>query len=292
MAIRLNADNDTYVYVSGTRKGTVQNNNGGTVVDNVQRGDVNNDGKVDISDAMSIFSWLLEHKPSVFVQSAADFNQDNAITVSDGVAIIASILDTPQSFLSCPDNHHPHMIDLGLPSGTKWACCNVGANKPEEYGGYYAWGETEEKDNYDWKTYIHCDGSESTCHDLGSDISGTQYDVAHVKWGGSWVMPSSDQVKELFDNCSSEWVTQNGVNGRKFTSKNNGSTVFLPAAGYRPNAGFYHAGSIGYYWLSTQRSYRSYYAYDLYFSSGRAYWSYDGYSYYRNYGHTVRPVSK
>ena len=135
VAIRLNADNDTYVYVSGKRKGTVQNN-GGTVVDNALLGDVNNDGKVDISDATSIFSWLLEHKPSVFVQSSADFNQDNAITVSDGVAIIASILDTSQSFLSCPDSHHPHMIDLGLPSGTKWACCNVGATKPEEYGGY------------------------------------------------------------------------------------------------------------------------------------------------------------
>ncbi len=287
VAIRLNSDNDTYVYVSGTRKGTVQNNNGGTVVDNALLGDVNNDGKVDISDATSIFSWLLERKPSVFVQSAADFNQDYAITVSDGVAIIASILDTPQIHLSCPDNHHPHMIDLGLPSGTKWACCNVGANKPEEYGGYYAWGETEEKDYYDWSNYIHFDGSSSTCHDLGHDIAGTQYDVAHVKWGGSWVMPSKTQQDELRENCSSEWTTVNGVNGRIFTGSNGGS-IFLPAAGYRWNDDLSSAGSGGGYWSSTQFPSGTYFAYYLRFYSGYFDWS----NYSRYYGQSVRPVSR
>ena len=198
------------------------------------------------------------------------------------------------SYLTCPDDHHPHMIDLGLPSGTKWACCNVGADKPEAYGGYYAWGETEEKSTYNWSTYIHCDGSESTCHDLGSNIAGTQYDVAHYRWGGSWVMPSYDQNKELIENCTYEWTTLNGVNGGKFTSKKNGGTIFLPAAGYRWKDGLIYAGSNGYYWSSTQRpsnsyyAYNPYYAYSLGFYSGKADW----YSYSRYSGHTVRPVSR
>ena len=143
-------------------------------------------------------------------------------------------------------------VDLGLPSGTKWADRNVGASKAEEYGGYYAWGETEEKDVYDWSSYIHCDGSEETCHDIGSDISGTQYDVAHVKWGGAWKMPTEDQMKELIDNCTSYLTTVNGVNGRRFTGPN-GKSIFLPAAGYNWDGYISFAGSEGYYWLSTLR---------------------------------------
>ena len=80
------------------------------------------------------------------------------------------------------------MIDLGLPSGTKWACCNVGANKPEAYGDYYAWGETQTKSTYSEQTYLYY--KNGLYQDVGSDIAGTQYDVAHVKWGGSCVMPS------------------------------------------------------------------------------------------------------
>ena len=127
---------------------------------------------------------------------------------------------------SCPDEHHPHMIDLGLPSGTKWACCNVGADKPEANGGYYAWGETEEKTIYNWSTYIHCDGEDMTCHDLGNDIAGTQYDVAHVKWGDSWVMPSLKQVEELKKYCTAGWDKVNGVKGVMFISKINGNSFF------------------------------------------------------------------
>ena len=176
--------------------------------------------------------------------------------------------------LSCPDGNHPHLIDLGLPSKTKWACCNVGATKPEEYGGYYAWGETEEKKVYDWSTYIHCDGSSSTCHDLGSDISGTEYDVAHVKWGGDWVMPTLDDIKELLNNCTSEWTTLNRVKGMKFTSKKNSNSIFLPAAGYYWAVGLESAGSDGLYWSSTQYPSYSHSAYSLEFRSGSTYWDY------------------
>ena len=187
---------------------------------------------------------------------------------------------------SCLDNHHPHMIDLGLPSGTKWACCNVGADKPEVYGGYYAWGETEEKTDYSWGMYTHSDGSWDACHDLGSNIAGTKYDVAHVKWGGSWVMPSKEQRDELINNCTYEWITVNGVNGGKFTSKTNGNSIFLPAAGRRYVSDFDHVGSRGNYWSSTQYPSGAGSAYILNFYSGNAYSSYGT----RDHGRTVRPV--
>ncbi len=188
--------------------------------------------------------------------------------------------------LSCPDDNHPHAIDLGLPSGTKWACCNVGASTPEGYGGYYAWGETEEKDYYSLSTYIHYDDSSSTYHDLGSDIAGTQYDVAHVKWGGSWVMPSKDQNQELIENCNYEWIIVNDVMGAQFTGPS-GGTIFLPAAGNRSAGDLYYAGSSGYNWSSTQEPPYSYSAYRLYFNWYNAYWSYGNYRYC---GHTVRPI--
>ena len=190
------------------------------------------------------------------------------------------------SYTSCPDDHHPHLIDLGLPSGTKWACCNVGADKPEGYGGYYAWGETEEKDYYDWSTYIHCDGSEDNCHDIGTDIAGTQYDAATANWGSPWVMPSLDQVKELLDNCTSELTTENGVFGCRFTASN-GASIFLPAAGGRWYYELGSAGSVGDYWSSSDWP-NDDVASDLCFDSGLVGW----YCNYRYYGLSVRPVRK
>ena len=195
------------------------------------------------------------------------------------------------SYSACPDEHHPHLIDLDLPSGTKWACCNVDTDHPEKqtptnYGGYYAWGETETKTTYNWSTYTHCDGSSSTCHDLGDDIAGTEYDVAHVKWGGSWVMPSRKQQDELRDNCTYEWTTVNGVNGGKFTSKKNGGSIFLPAAGYRYDSGLLNAGYRGKFWSSTQGLSSAYGAYGPSFDSGGTY-SIDSSRYS---GQTVRPV--
>ena len=179
----------------------------------------------------------------------------------------------------------PHeYVDLGLPSGTKWACCNVGADKPEDYGGHYAWDETEEKDYYDESTYKYYQNNSYVS--LGSDISGTEYDVAHVKWGGNWVMPTLDDINELLDNCRIVWTTLNGVNGQRFTSNINNNSIFLPAAGYRLGGDLYIAGSYGDYWSSTQRPGGSSSACDLYFGSGGAGWYY--YSRYR--GYSVRPV--
>ena len=191
------------------------------------------------------------------------------------------------AYTSCPDDHHPHLIDLGLPSGTKWACCNVGASKPEEYGGYFAWGETEDKDYYDWSTYIHCDGRSTACHNIGKDIAGTEYDAPTANWGSPWVMPSLDQMNELNGKCTSEWTTENGVNGRRFTGPN-GASIFLPVAGYRSGHGLANADSYGYYWSSTLYESRTNCALGL--SFGRGYVRTASYS--RYYGQSVRPVRK
>lgn len=183
---------------------------------------------------------------------------------------------------------HPKMVDLGLPSGTKWASCNVGASKPEESGKYYSWGETEDKDDYSWNTYFLSDGTQETCYDIGSDISGTEYDVAYVKWGGNWVMPSLDDIKELIDNCTSVWTTLHGVEGRMFTSKTNGNSIFLPATGCRADEGFSDVGD-GAYWSSTLYPSESFNGSILDFDSNRV--NCDGWG-NRYLGICVRPVVK
>ena len=176
-------------------------------------------------------------------------------------------------------------VDLGLPSGTRWASCNVGATKPEEYGSYYAWGETDVKEEYNWGTYIHCDGIGNTCYDLGECISGTKYDVAHMKWGGNWKMPTHDQVKELIENCSYDVITINDVKGLAFYGKN-GNSIFLPLAGCLFDKSFSYQGSSCYYWTGTQRfGYCAYYfsLYDYGLAYGDDYWN-------RCVGSPVRPV--
>lgn len=132
--------------------------------------------------------------------------------------------------ISCPDNNHPHAIDLGLPSGKKWACCNVGASLPEQVGGLYAWGETETKETYTWETYLY-GSSEDDIISLGWDIAGTSYDVAHVKWGGSWQIPTVTRQSELIKNTTHTFATLNGVRGCILTG-GNGASIFLPVLPY------------------------------------------------------------
>ena len=185
-------------------------------------------------------------------------------------------------------------IDLGL--SVKWASCNVGATKPYEYGGYYAWGETEEKSNYDWSTYKYCNGSDNTmtkyCTDsyYGTVDNKTTLepndDVAHVKWGGNWRMPTDAEIEELAQNCAWEWTTLNGINGYEVTGPN-GNSIFLPAAGCRGFAETYDQGSFGDYWYSSLSSDDSNSACSLEFASsgyGR------GSDSIRIAGFTVRPV--
>ncbi len=176
------------------------------------------------------------------------------ITVTDSksgqtASISVTVTSSQNGYLSCPDNHHPHMIDLGLPSGTLWACCNVDASKPEGYGGYYAWGETKEKKDYSEETYLYYKNGKY--QNIGTNISGTNYDVAHVKWGGAWCMPTDKDYLELYNNCSFTWTTLNKIKGQKFTSKKNGGSIFLPASGGRSGTRLDELGSWGEYWLSS-----------------------------------------
>ena len=189
----------------------------------------------------------------------------------------------------CPDNHHPHIIDLGL--GVKWSCCNVGASKPYEYGGYYAWGETKEKDIYNWETYQYGYYNHSHHYDyshlvnIGSNISGTSYDAATANWGAPWRMPTKGEVEKLL-TCSSVWMQVNGVNGRKFTSSN-GNSIFLPVAGIRWDGELVDAGDGGVYWSSTLAQSDPSSVYSLIVNSDYARWSS---GFYRFGGQSVRPV--
>lgn len=195
----------------------------------------------------------------------------------------------PTSYKECPDNNHPHKIDLGLPSGTLWACCNVDATKPEDYGGYYAWGETTPKSEYNWNTYKHCDGIEEAYHNLGTSICGTQYDVAYVEWGDSWQMPTVGQTMELFNTgiCKRTWTTLNGVKGQKFTGPNGGS-IFLPTAGGRWGSHLSKVGDEGYYWSGTQNASGGYLAYSFRLSLHSHYEQQDK----RCFGFSVRAVAR
>lgn len=154
-------------------------------------------------------------------------------------------------------------VDLGLPSGTYWATTNVGANNPEDYGEYFAWGETSSKEIYEWTNYIYSNGSSTTltkyCDnpDLGNNGFTDNLttleaidDAATTNWGVGWRMPTMEEFTELYDNCTQEWTTQNGINGRTFTGPN-GNSIFLPAAGRRENGDILYVGSNGIYWSNS-----------------------------------------
>ncbi len=218
----------------------------------------------------------------------------NQVRVTQIVVIIEG--DTPNEPSGGVENGHI-WVDLGL--SVKWATCNVGANTPEGYGDYFAWGETEPKDYYDWSTYKWCNGSSTsltkycTNSSYGSVDNKTQLelsdDAAHANWGGSWRMPTDSELTELREQCTWTWTTQNGVYGYKVTSKKSGYTnksIFLPAAGFRGDSSLISAGSDGYYWSSSLNTDKPSSAYGLHFSSDGVYSG----SSSRRYGRAVRPV--
>lgn len=196
-------------------------------------------------------------------------------------------------------NGHDY-VDLGLPSGTLWSTCNVGADSPEGYGDYFAWGETSSKSNYNWNTYSWCNGSSSTltkyCNNSSYGYNGftdnlltldASDDAATANWGSAWRMPTYDELNELMTNCTITWTTQNGVNGQLFTGTN-GNSIFLPAAGDHNNSSLNSDGYGGRYWSSSIDENHPYYAWYLRFAS-----DYDCYMYdygQRYSGHSVRPV--
>ena len=201
-------------------------------------------------------------------------------------------------------------VDLGLPSGLKWAKCNLGASKPSDYGDYYAWGETAPKADYDWATYkwmqagqsdwkyitkyTYADGetggiwydSSGTFIGDGKTVLAAADDAATANLGSPWRMPTADEIQELLDNCTWFWTTQDGVKGHQVDGPN-GNAIFLPAAGLRLDSGFHFAGGQGNYWSSSLYPDISKDARSLFLnSSGR----HELHYYNRSIGFSVRPV--
>jgi hypothetical protein len=180
-------------------------------------------------------------------------------------------------------------VDLGL--SVKWATCNIGASSPEEYGDYFAWGETEPKDVYDWSTYKWCNGSQNTLtkyctkREYGVVDNKTalelEDDAAHVNWGGEWRMPTKAELEELRTKCTWLPAKINGVSGREITGPN-GNTLFLPYSGYC-SEGKYPGGGTGHSWSSTSSAYNAY----------KLVYSWNGYYVFddlRCFGFTIRAV--
>ncbi|MCQ2287623.1 MAG: hypothetical protein MJZ74_00805 [Muribaculaceae bacterium] len=182
------------------------------------------------------------------------------------------------------DDNGCEYVDLGLPGGVLWATCNIGASKPEEYGLYFAWGETvgyamDESQLFDWAHYKWCNGKHdsltkyctSSSYGLvdNKKVLDAADDAATANWGNGWRMPTEQEIKDLYDSkyTSTKWVKVNGVKGRRITSKSNGNSIFLPAAGLRSTSYFLYEGSQGEYWSSDHGS--SDYAHGLVFESGR-----------------------
>ena len=260
-------------------------------------GDVNRDNIVNANDVTAIYNMLLNGEAN----PDGDLNNDNVVNSADLTILYDLLLKWNSDEITlCPDENHPHMIDLGLPSGTKWACCNIGAKLPIEYGDYFSWGETQPKSVYNWSTYKWGEGDNELtkyCTYSSYGLNGfvdnkTELDLdddaAHVNWGSGWRMPSHEQLQELLDNCTIEWTTINGVSGQILKSSKNGASLFLPAAGYRDGSSLSYAGSHGDYWSRTLNAGSPGSPYGLYFYPGVVYvYSWDG----RYYGQGVRAVS-
>ena len=203
---------------------------------------------------------------SLFIYSISDLGYDVSsflwFTMDNGILTI----DFCTKYAGCSvrpvyDETPKHdCVDLGLTSGTRWATCNVGADTPEGYGDFYAWGETWPKDNFTWSNYDWCNGTETSLTKY-NDLSGmgtvdnkytldAEDDVASVQWGSQWRMPTKDEFDELTDECTWMWTTQNGVNGSVVTGPN-GQSIFLPAVGMSENGEVGLVGSAGFYWTST-----------------------------------------
>ena len=262
------------------------------------RGDVNQDGAVNISDVTALIDYLLTNDATGISLANADSDLDGRVNIADVTALIDYLLTGTWEEDPVIPPAEGDWVDLGLPSGTIWATRNVGASSPEDYGDYFAWGETAPKDYYSWSTYKWCKGSYNTmtkyCTNSSYGYNGftdgkTELepadDAAYVNWGSSWRMPSKEQIIELCNSCTWQWTQRNGVNGQLGTGPN-GNTIFLPAAGDRWNESLHYAGSNGLYWSRTLYPDYSRYAYGLSFYGGDVGW----YNYGRICGFAVRAV--
>jgi uncharacterized protein (TIGR02145 family) len=233
-----------------------------------------------------------------------DFNSSGTVPYGGSRYMGRSIRSVYEE--SNPPAPEPEAVDLGLPSGLKWASFNVGANNPYEYGNYYAWGETEPKPNYNWPTYKWCNGdynkltkycTQSSFWNSSDPMDNKtvldpEDDAASANWGGNWRMPTEEEWNELWANCTCTWTSDyngTGIAGRIVTSSISGyedKSIFLPAAGDgQYGTTLCDAGSYGHYWSSSLYKYPDG-AWRVRFPSDAVY----GGDYARCYGRSVRPV--
>lgn len=203
------------------------------------------------------------------------------------VSIFDDCSKNGQTVDACIGQEHGYAwVSLDLPSGVKWATCNIGTDSIEGYGNYYAWGEVLPKDDYWWNTYKYGSSNNLTKYNNTDGKTTLEFedDAAHVNWGGSWRMPTDAEWTELRENCMWTWTTHNSVNGYLVTSKTNGNSIFLPVAGYRFGTDF--SDSAGRYWSSSLCTDDQSRAWGMCFGSRRWYVN----SPYRYFGQSVRPV--
>ena len=272
---------------------------------NLVDGDVDGNGVVDQNDLIALVNYIMGKAPADFDDRNTNINGDGKVDVVDVVKLV-DIIKQNNNTVDTPDG--VEAVDLGLPSGTKWANMNMGATAPEDFGLYFAWGETtgytsdtNDGHSFDWTSYLWCDGDYNKltkyCPIDNTDCWGgdgtpdnilalTNSDDAARNWGSEWRIPTCDDFKELIGNTICEWTTLNGVTGYKFTSTTNSNYIFLPAAGDRWEADLY-AGSAGKYWASMIVNDSPYNAYYMYFNSNYASWE-NATS--RHAGLPVRPV--
>lgn len=269
--------------------------------------DTDHDGVVNVTDLAVAASYILtgEYQPAQLPSSECgaktqafhpcDANHDGVVDVTD-LAVVANYILTGEYQQAEQLYNGYEYVDLGLPSGLKWATCNVGADAPEDNGGYFAWGEFESKDNYDWGTYMWYNSSKKSITKYNNSafsdkktVLDLEDDAANVNWGGEWRMPTRIELDELIVNCTWTWTTVNGVNGYIVTSNINGNSIFLPASGYFYGSEFADEGLRSFYWSSSLNSSSptsSTNSFCLSISSSAAKRS----DYNRYYGFSVRPV--
>lgn len=268
---------------------------------------------IGINETKLLNKTVIPYKSHVAYQSsnpavATVDDLGNITGVSGGTAIIkVSAMDgsglssccevTVDSSYGLIDEHS--FIDLGLPSGTRWATTNLGASISDEYGQYYAWGETNTKENYSWNTYKHSDGTANSLTKYCNAASkGTRDNLMQLQsaddavvgeWGDEWCTPTRKQFEELYNSVYTTWIWEehNGIYGYKVTSKMNGNSIFLPAAGYRNQEDLYSSDFGGYY--STKDLYEEDASCDWIVHFGR-YKMCEINKTYRAYGQSVRPV--
>lgn len=195
----------------------------------------------------TFFSLLIAASNSVLpcaaqTQLTGDMNGDGRLTIDDVTLLVKAVMEY-DSATDELDNGGKTYVDLGLTSGTLWATCNIGANTPEDYGDYFAWGETQTKTRYYPANYKYKGNSTGTLS-LADD-------AAHVQWGGSWRMPTTAEISELYRECDWEWTSRGTSSGYVVKSRVRQTSIFLPAAGISTIDEVQGVNDRGIYWTNS-----------------------------------------